>query len=134
MSEYQHITERPKHILEETMDERYTGRRKCSGCSKCSEIWNGSEMVAHCENNGFFTEIAKVEGEGNFHKAMEILGNERKNNNWKKVFICSEINGIQGCWAKSVKHGPPWVVVGFDTRYFKETRLTGRKVFNYAMD
>lgn len=129
MSEYQHITERP--VLEETMDERFTERVRCMGCSKCSKVWNGSEIITHCKNNGFFTEIAKVEGKGNFHKAMEILGNERKNNNWKRVFICSEINGIQGCWAKSVKHGPPWVVVGFDTRYFKEKRLTGRKVFNY---
>jgi hypothetical protein len=128
---YQHITDRPEPNLAPIMDERYTGRKKCSGCSKCSEVWNGSEMIPTCKRNGFLTEIAKVEGEGNFHKAMKILGNETKNNNWKDVFICSEINGIQGCWAKSVKHGPPWIVVGFDTSYSRNTKLSGRKVFNY---
>lgn len=130
MSEYQHISERPEQPI---MDERYTGRRKCSGCPKCTEVWNGSEMVITCKRSGFLTEIAKVEGEGNFHKAMEILGNETRNNNWKEVLILSEVEGVQGAWCNSVKHGPPWVVVGFDTSYSRDTRLSKRKVFDYGM-
>ena len=135
MSEYQHITDRPSPRLTPVIDERYTGKRICKGCLDCEEIpdtlarMDGvNRMTTTCKRNGFLTEIAKVEGEGNFHKAMRILGNETRNNNWKGVFICSE---VEDCWVKSVNHGPPWIVVGFDTRYSKDTRLTGRKVINY---
>ena len=141
MKKYQHITDRPEPNLAPIIDERYTGKRICKGCSDCKEEpdWIArmdgvKRMTTTCEKNGFLTEIAKVEGEGNFHKAMQILGNETRNNNWKEVFICSEINGIQGCWAKSVNHGPPWIVVGFDTRYSKDTRLNKRKVINYGLE
>ena len=142
MRKYQHITECPeaKRYHKKILDERpaYVRHKKCKCSPNCGERpdWEARMLgiertIPICKKNGYLTQIAKVEGEGNFHKAMKILGNETRNNNWKEVFICSEIDGKQGCWTPSVKHGPPWVVVGFDTKYFKDTRLNGRKVINY---
>jgi len=135
MKKYQHITDRPSPNLTPIMDERNAFRCICKGCPDCKEEpdWLArmdgvNRMTTTCKRNGFLTEIAKVEGEGNFHKAMKILGNETRNNNWKEVVICSD---VEGYWVKSVKCGPPWIVIGFDTKYFKNTILTGRKVINY---